>query len=132
LGGIVEIVMLEKLDCILSKRATKANIYESASTAECHQPVSESTVVSGHTRHLRLRPYDTSPSPAIRDSSPAETCICNRHIDYHHSVTTAFLASGIYHSEDHGHPQSLSLKTPRTEVIVHGKAGKVITKQDLC
>ena len=70
-------------------------IYERTSTAECHQLVPESTVISGHTRHLRLRPYKTSPSPAIQDisvsghtrhlrlrlyktsPSPAETCICN-------------------------------------------------------
>jgi len=76
---------IEKLNCILSKRATRPYIYE-RSTAECHQLVSESTVISGHTRHHRLRPYKTSsspaiqdtPSPAIRDSSPAETCICNK------------------------------------------------------
>jgi len=63
--------------------------------AECHQHVQESTVMSGHTRHHRLRPYRTSPSPAIQDvsvcsltrhhclrlyktsPSPAETCMCN-------------------------------------------------------
>ena len=39
----------------------KANIYESASMAECHQPVSESTVISGHSRHHRLQPYETPP-----------------------------------------------------------------------
>ena len=31
------------------------------STAECHQPVSESTVISGNTRHHRLQPYETPP-----------------------------------------------------------------------
>jgi hypothetical protein len=40
-------------------------------------PAIQDISVSGHTRHLRLRPYKTSPSPVIRDSSPAETCICN-------------------------------------------------------
>jgi hypothetical protein len=64
-------VLPEKLDCILTKRAAKANIYESASTAECHQLISESTVISGHTRHLHLRSYKTSTSQAIRDLSPA-------------------------------------------------------------
>jgi hypothetical protein len=70
--------------------------------AECHQPRSESTVISGHTRDNRLQPCQTSPSsaiqdisvyghmrrhclrsyktplsPALRDSSLAETYICN-------------------------------------------------------
>ena len=34
-GGLVEIVMLEKLDCILSKRATRPYIYESTSVNAC-------------------------------------------------------------------------------------------------
>ena len=38
-----------------------------------------------------------------------------RHIGYHHSVTTASLASCVHHSEDRGHQQSCSLLASRTE-----------------
>jgi len=55
----------------------KANIYESARMAECHQPVSESTVDCSHTWHHCLWPYKTSSSLAIKDSSLAETCTWN-------------------------------------------------------
>jgi len=72
----VQSSVIEKLDCVLSKRATRPHLYESTRTAECHQPVSESTVISGHPRHHHLRPYKT-PFSAIRDSSPAETYIRN-------------------------------------------------------
>jgi hypothetical protein len=63
----VEIVMLEKLDCILSKRATRPiymkvqvrlnaiSPYQSQQSSPAIQDIS----VSGHTRHLRLRPYET-------------------------------------------------------------------------
>jgi hypothetical protein len=73
----VKIVMIEKLDCILSKRATRPIYMRVQVRLNAISPYQSLTVISGHTRHLRLRPYKTSPSPAIRDSSPAETCICN-------------------------------------------------------
>jgi hypothetical protein len=41
-------------------------------------PAIRDITVSGHTRHLRLRPHMTSPPPAKTPPSPAETCICNR------------------------------------------------------
>jgi len=97
----VEIVILLKLNCILSKRSTKSkymgvqvrlntiSLYQSQQSALAIRGIT----VSGHTQYLRLRPYETSllrpfktsllrpsktsPSPAIRDSSPAETSICN-------------------------------------------------------
>jgi hypothetical protein len=68
----VEIVMLEKLEYSISE-SYKANIYESASTAECHQPVSESTVISGNTRHHHLRPYKALLSLARQDTYAAAT-----------------------------------------------------------
>jgi len=40
-------------------------------------PAIQDIIISCHTRHHHLWPYET-PSPAIEDSSPAETCICNR------------------------------------------------------
>jgi len=77
-------------------------IYERTSTAECHELVPESTVISGHTRyhrlrplrhhrppaiqdisvsnhtrHLRLRLYKTSPSPTVQDISVSD---CRRHL----------------------------------------------------
>jgi hypothetical protein len=76
-NGCVEIVMLEKLDCILSKRATRPiymkvqvrlnaiSPYQSQQSSPAIRDIS----VSDHTRHLRLRPYKTSPSPAIQDTS---------------------------------------------------------------
>ena len=97
----VDIVMLEKINCILSKRATKP-IYmrvrvplNAISRYQSQQlsPAIQDITLCGHTRHLRLQLYMTSPSlaiqdisaqaiqdisaPAIRDSSPAETSICN-------------------------------------------------------
>jgi len=75
----VEIVMLEKLNCILSKRATR--------TIYMRVQVRLNAISPYQSQHHRLRPYETSPSPAIqdisapaiRDSSPAETCICNNY-----------------------------------------------------
>jgi hypothetical protein len=79
LGIDVEIVMLEKLDCILSKRATRPiymrvqvrlnaiSPYQSQQSSPAIRDIS----VSGHTRHLRLRPYETHlrrPVYAIIDS----------------------------------------------------------------
>jgi len=73
----VAIVMLEKLDCILSKRATRP-IYMKVQVrlnaispyqSQQSSPAIRDITVSGHTRHHRLRPYKTSPSPAIQDTS---------------------------------------------------------------
>jgi len=70
---VVEIVMLEKLDCILSKRAARPiymkvqvrlnaiSPYQSQQSSPAIRDIS----VSGHTRHLRLRPYEIPPSPVI-------------------------------------------------------------------
>jgi hypothetical protein len=82
IDNIVEIVMLEKLDCIPSKRATRPiymKVQVRLNAISPYQSQQSSPAISGHTRHLRLRPYKTPPSPAIRDSSPAETCICNKY-----------------------------------------------------
>ena len=63
----VAIVMLEKLDCILFKRAARPiymrvqvrlnaiSPYQSQQSSPAIRDIS----VSGHTRHLRLRPYET-------------------------------------------------------------------------
>jgi len=75
--GGVEIVMLEKLDCILSKRATrpiymKVQVWLNGNSpyqSQQSSPAIRDITVSGHTRHHHLRPYKTP--------SPAETCICN-------------------------------------------------------
>jgi hypothetical protein len=53
----VEIVMLEKLDCILSKSATRPYIYEYK--CECVRT------------HLCIDPSGRQQSPVIRESSPA-------------------------------------------------------------
>jgi len=71
---IVEIVILDKLNCILSKRAMRPiymtvqvrlngiSTYQSRqSSAAIHD-----ITITGHTRHHCLRPYTTSPSSAIR------------------------------------------------------------------
>jgi len=55
--GAVEIVMLEKLDCILSKSATRPYIYEYK--CECVRT------------HLCIDPSGRQQSPVIRDSPPA-------------------------------------------------------------
>jgi hypothetical protein len=63
----VEIVMLEKLDCILSKRATrpiymKVQVRLNAISPYQSQQSSlaiRDITVSGHTRHHQLRPYKT-------------------------------------------------------------------------
>jgi len=47
----------------------KANIYEIASTAECDQPVSESTFIFRHMTHCHLWLYKKSPSLAKPDFS---------------------------------------------------------------
>ena len=65
--SIVDIVMIEKLDCILSKRATRP-IYMrvqvrlnafSPYQSQQSSPAIRDITVSGHTRHLRLRPHET-------------------------------------------------------------------------
>jgi len=53
----VEIVMLEKLDCVLSKSATRPYIYEYK--CECVRT------------HLCIDPSGRQQSPVIRDSPPA-------------------------------------------------------------
>jgi len=80
----VEIVMLEKLNCILSERArrpvkiwtyqygwmpstnTRVNShiqpYETSPS-----PAIRDILISGHTSHLRLWSYKTSPSPTVQD-----------------------------------------------------------------
>jgi len=81
----VEILMLEKLYCILSNRATRPIYMKvqvrlnaiSPCQSQPSSPAIRDISVSSHTRHLGLLPYKTPPSPALRDSSPAETCICN-------------------------------------------------------
>ena len=85
--------MLERLNCILFKRAirpvyiwtyqygwmpsarTRVNRhlrpYETSPS-----PAIQDITVSGHTRHHRLRPYKTSPSPTVHDISASG---CSRH-----------------------------------------------------
>jgi len=76
-------VEIETLDYILSKRTTRP-IYMrvqvrlnaiSPYQSQLSSPAIREITVSGHTRQ-HLQPYKT-PSPAIRGSSAAETCICN-------------------------------------------------------
>jgi len=95
----VEVVMIEKLDCILSKRATRP-IYMrvqvrlnaiSPYQSQQSSPAIRGISVSGHTRHLRLRPYKIPPSPAIPDSSPAETSIWNKPVQLSERRTILFL-----------------------------------------
>jgi len=45
-----------------------------------------------------------------------------RHIAYHHSVTTASLASRLHHSKDRRHLQSHSLKPQGRKIIVGHRA----------
>jgi len=64
----VEIVMLEKLDCSLSKRATRPiymRVQVRLNAISPYQSQQSSPAIR-----------DTS-APPIRGSSPAETCICN-------------------------------------------------------
>jgi len=45
--------------------------------AECHQPISESTVTSSQTKHHYLQPLNTLSSLAIHVATPANTCKFN-------------------------------------------------------
>ena len=96
------------------KEGHKASIYMnvpvrlnaiSSYQSQQSSPAIRDITVAGHTRHLCLRPYKTSPSPTVRDisasgctrhlrlrlyktsPSPAETCICNINNKYLHSRT---------------------------------------------
>jgi len=80
----VEIVMLEKLDCHISKRATRP-IYMrvqvrlnaiSPYQSQQSSPAIRDTSAPAIQDISALAIQDIS-TPALQDSSPAETCICN-------------------------------------------------------
>jgi len=82
------------------------NKYESTSTAECHQLIPDSTVISGHMGHYCLRLYKSSPSPAIQDISGSGTM---RHLRLHPCKTSPSLA--IWAISVSGHTGHLCLRS---------------------
>ena len=80
----VEIVMLEKLDCHISKRATRPiymrvqvwlnaiSPYQSQQSSPAIRDTSAPAI-----QDISAPAIQDISAPALRDSSPAETCICN-------------------------------------------------------
>jgi hypothetical protein len=75
--------------------------------AECHQLVQGSTVISGHTRHHRLWPYETSLSLAIQDISLSE---CTRHLCLRLYKTSLSLTVQDISASGHTMPLPLRLR----------------------
>jgi hypothetical protein len=92
----VEIVMLEKLDCHISKRATRPIYMRVQVRLNAISPY-QSQQSSPAIQDISAPAIQDISAPALRDSSPAETCICNI-VDPPSRVVSYLLAPPFHHT----------------------------------